>query len=410
MALPKLTISFSNGNIGTVVPLEGGIFGLIASAVPVVDKFELNKVYTLKGMQDVAARGIVPSSDNYVLYKWLSEFYAEAGEGSEIWLLGLGRDTKVSEWFTPDPITGVEPAAQLMNKSNGRLSAVFTCFSPDNTYVLTMENSRDEDVPVSQTKAQTFAEKYTNLFHTPIFVVLELYGYNGDSIDLPTLLEGTDNRVQVFVGDSKKATTVPATKGTSSGEYAGRLARIPRSQNPARPRTGAVTSTKVFIGDVAIEDYDVEALHDKGYVTYRKHVRKSGYYFTDCPMATNPSNDDYSHVNLRRVIDAAFRVAHNVAIDELLEDFDLNNDGTVSAIYAKGVEANIERAIFNELTANGELSRDKANKDDLGVRAKMDLTTNVAQTENLKMKLSVRPRGTNRFFDITLGYELNLNN
>ena len=409
MALPKLNLTFSNGNIGTVVPLEDGIFGVIASAVAVVDKFELNTVYTLKGMQDVAARGIVPSADNYVLYKWLSEYFAEAGEGSEIWLLGLARDTKVSDWFTPDVVTGKEPASKLMDAANGRLTGLFTAFSPDGDYTPTVEDARDADVAIARAKAQTFAEKYTGLYYTPIFVVLELYGFTGDAVAVPTLLEGSDNRTQIFVGDTKMATTVPATKGTSSGEYAGRLARIPLNQNPGRVRTGSVATTTAYIVDTAVESFDVEALHDKGYVTYRTHVRKSGYYFTDGPMATEPE-DDYSQINRRRVIDKAFRIAHNTAVEELLEDFDLNNDGTVSAIYAKGVEANIERAIFNEMTASGELSRDQSNKDDLGVKALMDLTVNVAQTNSLKMKLSVRPRGTNRFFDITLGYQLNLNN
>jgi len=88
----------------------------------------------------------------------------------------------------------------------------------------------------------------------------------------------------------------------------------------------------------------------------------------------------------------------------------LQNDGTVDPYYAKAVEAVVEGAIYEAMTRNGELSVNQADKDDLGVIATFDLTANVAQTSRTKMNLKIRPKGTNRWFDILLGFDVNLNN
>ncbi|MCC4211353.1 DUF2586 family protein [Leeuwenhoekiella parthenopeia] len=406
--LPGLSIKFDNGNIGTTVSTADGVFGLLASAVAVVDKFELNKPYTVKGMADVAALGILPDLNNYALHKWLSEFYAEAGEGAELWLMGFAQDTKVSDWFTPDAQTGKAPVQDLMDASNGRISALFTCFSPDGDYVVVDNDGLDADVAASIIKAQTFAESYTANRFTPIFVILEGYAFSGSAIDLPDLTEDNKNRVGVLIGNTKEGSELPATLGAASACLAGRLAVIAVQENPGMVKRGALAAEKLFINDVPVELFDVAALHDKGYITFRTHERKAGYYLTDDPLATG-ADDDYRRINRRRVIDKAYRIAHSIASDEILADFDLTNEGKISPIYAKDIEGKIENAIFNQMTANGELSRDQSNPDDLGVEAVFNTDLNVAQTNRIELSLKVRPRGSADFFVINLGYDVSLN-
>lgn len=407
--LPGLNIKFDNGNIGTVVSTADGVFGLLASAVAVVDKFELGKEYTVKGMADVAALGIMPDVDNYGLYKWLEEFYQEAGEGAELWLMGFGKDTKPSEWFTPDAQTGKAPVEKLLDASNGRINGLFTCFTPDETFVPAIEEALEADVMVAKQKAQVLSVNYTNKKYTPLFVILEGFGFDGDIISLPNLLEGEDNRVGIFIGDTEKRSDAPETLGAATGVLAGRLARIPVQENAGAVKRGALETLTAFIIDTPVEKFDVEGLHDKGFITFRSHERKSGYYISDDPLATN-EDDDYRHISRRRVIDKAYRVAHNIASEEILADFDLNNDGTISPFYAKTIEGNIEQEIFNLMTSQGELSRDQTNKDDKGVIARFNTTLNVAQNNRIELTLSVRPRGYARWFDILLGYDVSLNN
>ena len=144
--LPGINIKFDNGNIGTVVPSADGVFGLLASAVAVVDKFDLNTPYTLKGMSDVAKLGILPDVNNYTLYTWLRKFYEEAGEGTELWLMGFAKTDKLSDWFAPAVATGRTPAELLLDASNGRLTALFTSWSPDVSYVSVITAGIDADV------------------------------------------------------------------------------------------------------------------------------------------------------------------------------------------------------------------------------------------------------------------------
>ncbi|EGV44341.1 DUF2586 family protein [Bizionia argentinensis JUB59] len=407
--LPGIDIKFSNGNIGTVVSTADGVFGLLTSAVAVVDTFDLETPYIVKGMTDVAKLGIKPDVDNYRLYKWLSEFYAEAGEGQELWLMGFPKTDKVSDWFTPDVATGKTPSEALLDASNGRLSGCFTCFSPDGAYVLTVANGMDADVAAAKTLAQTLAENYTNNQYAPFFTILEGYGYTGVGTDLPNLLEESNNRVGVLIGATEKQTGTVPFMGASTSVLAGRLASLQVMENPGKVKRGALKPLQAFIVDDAVEVVDVETLHDKGYITFRTHVRKAGYYFTDSRLAT-AENDDYHYIERRRGIDKAFRLAHNIVSNEILNDFDLTNEGKIDPIYAKDIEGNLEREIFTQMTSRGELSRDKTNPDDLGVQAAFNLDANVAVTNRIEMVVKVRPKGYARWIEILLGYDVELNN
>lgn len=408
--LPGIDIKFANGQLGTVVPTVDGTFGMIASAAAVPDKFELEKAYSIRGMQDVAKLGILPDVNNGVLYRKLQEFYAEAGEGTKLWLMGMpksGATNKVSDWFTPDVGTGEVPAAKLLDKANGEISLLFTSFDPTG-YTGAAQDGLDEDVWVAKSKAQSFAEHYTDNQYSPLIVLLEGWDYSGDATDLADLTQGTDNRVGIFIGDSQPRTGTPTNKNAANHIMAGRLAKIGVQENAGKVKLGELSNITAYINDDAVEIVDVESIHDKGYITFRTHVRRAGYYISDDPLATG-MDDDYHYITRRRTIDKAYRIAHNVASREILNDFDVTNAGTVSPFYAKTVEGNIENEIYTLMTQQGELSADSTNKDDLGVRVKVNTEINVVQTGRLEMAVRVRPKGIARWIEITLGYELELN-
>lgn len=404
--LPGINISFTNGNIGNVVSTDDGVFGLLSSAVVVGTSFLLNTPYVIKGMGDVANLGILPDVNNYDLHKTLEEFYAEAEEGTTLWIIGFDKSTKVSDWFTP--VAGVAPVEVLLDKANGEISGLFTTFSPDGTYTLTIEDGIDEDVPVAKAAAQSLLENYTQKKYAPAFVILEAYGFNGVHTDLGSQLVGDNNRVAVFLGETKQRTDTVIHNGCATQVLAGRLAKVRVQENPGRVKRGALETLTAYILDTPVEEYDVEALHDKGYICFRTHVRKSGYYITDDSLATDPS-EDYNGIARRRVIDKAFRLAHNIVSDEILEDFTLTNQGKIDPFYAASVEGNIQREIAQQMTANGELSSNPTDKDDLGVEARFNRDLNVSSTNKLELNLKVKPKGYARFFNIALGYDVTLN-
>lgn len=402
--LPGINIEFQNGQLGQVVDLPDGVSGLLASAVAVGTTFLLNTPYQIKSMVDVAALGIIPDVNNYKLYKTLKEFYAEAGEGTELWLMGFAKTTKVSDWFTLDVVTGKAPAEKLLDAANGKLKFLFTAFYPTAGYVVTLNGSIDADVMVAVNLAQILAESYTAKKYAPFFTIIEGYAFDGNKVVLGDLTTSDFNRAMIVLGDTEKRTGATASKGAAVGIVAGRFAKIQVHVNIGKVRDGALSNLTAFILDTPAESYDVEALHDKGYVTMRQHTGKSGYFFTDDPLACAIA-DDYHYANRRRVIDKAFRLAYASLLEFLLDDNTVNNDGTISPIYAKSIENEVESLIFSQMTANGELSFDPTDAKDRGVICTVDLTHNVTSTSKLKIaKLQVKTKGTNRWIDVPLGF------
>lgn len=399
--LPGISIEFQNGNLGQITSTADGVFGLLASAVEVTDTFELEKAYQIRSMKDVALMGIKPDVDNYVLHKTLREFYAEAGEGTELWLMGIDKAKPVSSWFKPNEETGVSVAKDLLNAAKGKLSALFTCYDPSAT--VTIENGLDADVFEAMSLAQQLSEDYTKEYYSPFIVLLEGYGFTGDKIALPDLKESGFNRVGIVIGDSKSSLTEPKGKGASIGVIAGRLAKIQVSINIGRVRDGALKPLQMFIGETPVEQFDVTALHDKGYITFRFHQGRSGYFISDDPLATS-ENDDYRYISRRRTIDKAYRLVYATLLDFLLDSAQVMPNGAINPIYAKVIENAVESAIQTSMTANSELSNDSTNPNDRGVICRVDLDHNLVSTGEIKMTAQVRPLGYNRFINVELGY------
>jgi len=402
MGLPSININFQNGQLGQYLDTPDGVFGLLASAAAVSTTFVLNTPYMVRGMSQVAALGITPSVDNYVLYKALKEFYAEAGDGTELWLMGLAKTTKVSDWFTVDVITGKTPAEKLLDAANGKLTMLFTAFSPTGTYAPVITTGIDADVWAALPLAQTLAENYTQNRYAPFYTLFEGYAFDGNKTTVKDLLTLDYDRCQIMLGDTERRTATPPSKGAATGLLAGRKAKTPVNANPARTRDGAVNTLTAFILDIQAELYDVAALHDKGYVSFRNHTGRSGYFFTDDPTVT-PVTDDYHYGTHRRTIDKAYRLAYGALIDFLLDDSTVNPNGTIDVMVAKTIETAVISAIGNNM--KGELSIDTSDPKDLGVLCVVDLTNNVTSSSRLKLsKLQIKPRGYFRYIDVPLGF------
>jgi hypothetical protein len=167
---------------------------------------------------------------------------------------------------------------------------------------------------------------------------------------------------------------------------------------------GALTAEEIYVVNTPADLYDTEALHDKGYITFRNHVGRSGFFFSDDPLSTL-ATDDYKHLTHRRVIDKAYRIVYNRLLDGLLDDVAVTNSGTLLPSYAKTLEGKIIKAIGDQMTANGELSSDETNPNDKGVICKIDLTNNYSQTSQIQFTtLQVRPKGHTRYFNVPLGF------
>ena len=406
--LPGIEIEFKNGALGQVVPSPDGCMGLITMADEVSTTFLHETPYVVKSMVDVAALGIIDSVGNHRLYKFLSEFFEEGGSGQELWIMAFAKldDTtpiKMSELFTVGG-NGKTPAEQLLDASNGKIRGLFAVWNPDATYTPVITDGMDADVVLTKSKGQTLLERYTSTKYAPAFMVLEAYGFSGVHTALPDLTAESNNRVGILIGNTESRTGTTGSMGSALGCLAGRLAKHQVQVNIGRVANGALKPLKFFIEDDLAESYDVESLHDKGYISIRTHVGRTGYFFTDDPLATSVS-DDYHAITHRRVIDKAYRIAYNALLDFLLDDLQLTNSGTIAEINAKTIESQVINAIYSPMTVNGELSADLTDSKDKGVICKIDLTENVASSSKLKLAyLQVRPKGHARYIIVPLGF------
>ncbi|QDP85197.1 hypothetical protein FNJ88_06320 [Chryseobacterium sp. SNU WT5] len=397
---PKISIAFNNGVIGAVTPLDTGCFGIVASAVAVVGGFQLNTAYQVKSMKDVANLKLTDSIDNHRLFKALSEFYDEAGSGSEVWIYGIAKTAKVSEWFTP--VAGITPVENLLNSANGKIRGLFTV--NDSTAVPVVTAGMDADVLLAATKAQTLFEDYIGRKYAPFFTILEGYAFTGNKVDLPDLAESAFNSVGILIGDTETLSGVTTSKGSAMGVIAGRLAAFPAKVNAGKVNNGALKAPKLFINDLPVENYDCEALYDKGYITFTTHQSRAGYFVMDDPLAC-AIDDDYHYLSRRRTINEAFRFSYDALLDFLLDDVPTNSDGTLIATYAKTIESAVERKISNSM--GDDLSRDTNDINDSGVKCFVDPTQNVVTSSRLEVVVKIRPFGYNRWINVVLGFELN---
>lgn len=395
MAKPNVNIGFENGNLGVVATSPDGICSIVASAVA-NGTFALNTVYTVFSLKEAETLGIIGGVSNYELHKTIKEFYAEAGDGTELWIYGVAK-TRTLDQLVAD-------SEALLTASNRRIRFVILKFAP--TAAATVAAGIITGFPATLAAAQAIADDFTTTKIHPVIFIIEGYAYTGIPADLVGFTMTTYNRVAVMIGDTETRTGATASKGAAVGVLGGRLAKNQVHVNVGRVKDGALKPLQFYILDTPVEQTNIDALYDKGFITARTHVGKSGYYFVDDMLACTVE-DDYHYITRRRVIDKAFVLGNATLTNYILDDFNLLDGGKLSPIDARTIEAEIERVIAQEMSAKGELSVDVTKANDTGVQALVDTTNNVASTGVIQGKIKVKPKGYGRYLEFTIGYTLN---
>ncbi|MEG2335895.1 DUF2586 family protein, partial [Chryseobacterium sp.] len=297
---------------------------------------------------------------------------------------------------------GVAPVEKLLNAAKGKIRGLFTIYNP--TAAPTVTDGMDADVILAANKAQTLFENYADQRYAPFFTVLEAYAFNGNKVDLEDLKTYNYNSVGILIGDTETRSGVTASKGAAVGVLAGRLAAYPVRVNPGKVRNGALTAPTLFINDDEVEEYDTEALFDKGFITFTTHQSRAGYFIMDANTACDVV-DDYHYLTHRRTINEAFRLAYDAMLDFQLDEVPATASGQISAIYAKTVESAIVRKISTSMPE--DLSKDEADPKDVGVKAFVDPAQQIVSTSRMEASVSIRPFGHNRWIDMLIGFELN---
>ena len=89
--LPRVKIIFANGALGQVEAMADGCLGFLALGAKEVEgdaSFKLGKAYTVKKLAGLEALGVT-AENNPNLYRNVKDFYAETGDGAELWIMGF---------------------------------------------------------------------------------------------------------------------------------------------------------------------------------------------------------------------------------------------------------------------------------------------------------------------------------
>ena len=393
---PGVSIGFENGNLGVVATSPDGVGAIVASAVA-NGSFALATPYTVYSLDEAETLGIIPTvAANYELHKTIKEFYAEAGTGTELWIYGVAK-TRTLDQLVAD-------SEAVLLASNRRIRFVTLKYAP---------SVADTDVtaglrtgfPATLAAAQAIAEEYTTEKTQPVVYIIEAYNYTGVAADLVGFSATTYNRVAVLIGDTETRTGATASKGAAVGVLAGRIAKNQVHVNVGRVKDGALKPLNFFVLDAPVEQVNIDALYNKGFITPCTHVGKPGYYFVDDHLACTVE-DDYHFLTRRRVIDKAYVLANSTLSNFILDTVPLTGEGKMQASYAKALEAEVERVIVQEMTAKGEISADVTIANDTGVEVLIDTTNVIATDSQIKGKIRVRPHGYGRFIEFSIGFNI----
>lgn len=384
-----------NGQLGTVPESQDGLLALVViGATAVSTTFSLGKPYQIyrpKGLEDLG----VTAENNARLVDLVSQFYSEAQEGTPLYVVG---------YASTETMTG------LCDKDTGSLRGLMQGLKGD-LRGLVLASEKDGDPEVSEgidpdvlsalPKAQALAEYAADNMFAPVFIALEGRAYSGTPADLKDLSELTYNRCCVVIGD-----TGQGSGNAAMGIFAGRVAAAAVQRNIGRVADGPLYPTLMYIGEKTVDESedDIATIYDKGYITPRTYVGRTGYYFSDDRMACDPT-DDYAHLTARRTIDKAARIAYDTLLDYLLGEIEINEDGTMQQSVIKSWQSEVENAIDTQMTARGELSA----TDGSGCSCFIDPSQNVLSTSTVNMTLGVRPYGYARTINVNLGFLVSSN-
>jgi len=136
MSLPKASIDLSTGNLGLVGTNTDGIAALVLIAAT-AGLNNINTPVQLTKLADAQTRfSIIPPSNtptkplanatvNSFLYTQISEFYAEAGDGSPLWTIIVPDTNTMTGVLDPTNATGA--ARLVMDAAGGAVKLSYKC-------------------------------------------------------------------------------------------------------------------------------------------------------------------------------------------------------------------------------------------------------------------------------------------
>ena len=385
MARPNVNITLGNGNLGRSAATDDGVAALLLTGAAVSGKLELNKHYQLSGTADLVALGAT-ADNNPLVYKDVTAFYEQTGDGAELHLLVVAEATTLTQMCDS---AADSPLRKLIDASGGRVRLVGVNKIPPTEYEADVTQGIDKDAITAAEKAQAVIESYAAGKVNPFRLLMPAPAFDAEVDSLFKPRESSTNAVcYVLASDD-------AVKHTAAiGRVLGRAASLSVHQSIGRVRSGSIGTDMYLTDGQSYIDADglADSLHDAGYIIPVAYPRKNGAYLNGDPAAA-PVTDDYAQLRYGRTVDKARIIVYDTLIDEILDDVDTDSDGDLSAGQRTSYEGMIENAVLTQM--NGEIT---------SFAVSIPEGQNILTSETIRVVCRIQPKGVVTTFEVTLEF------
>lgn len=376
MSLPKVLLIYSNGNLLAAIAAIDGIAGIVGTVNTVALKGSPKQVFSLA---DAESKGFTEAAEAS-FHRHLKEFYAEVGGNQELWIMGVDDDMTMSQMLDKDNVDG---AMKLVKASAGKVRLLSTFRTPPVGYVAGI-NFFDADVDAALLKAKTFAQDRLAAL-VPLRVLIEGRVANEAAALAADPSSFSNGFAGVILGGSE------ADGSASIGTALGRAVKFPAHVKLGKVANGPLSLDAVFIGSKAISEVaNLADLHGKGIISFMQHPNKAGFYFGIDRMA---STDDFRLLVYGRTIDKAAIIAAGVYVEELEGEVDIDAaTGQVTELDIEHLKGRLKQQIET-------LMADQISSAEVFI----DPSQDVINTNTLKIKLKITPKGYTSTIEVELG-------
>ena len=385
MARPNENITLGNGNLGRSAATDDGVAALLLTGATVSGKLELNKHYQLSGTADLVALGVT-ADNNPLVYKEVTAFYEQTGDGAELHLLVVAEATTLTQMCDS---AADSPLRKLIDASGGRVRLVGVNKIPPMEYEADTTQGIDKDAITAAEKAQAVIESYAAGKVNPFRMLMPAPAFDAEVDSLFKPRESSTNAVcYVLASDD-------AAKHTAAiGRVLGRAASLSVHQSIGRVRSGSIGTDMYLTDGQSYIDADglADSLHDAGYIIPVAYPRKNGAYLNGDPAAA-PVTDDYAQLRYGRTVDKARIIVYDTLIDEILDDVDTDSAGDLSAGQRTSYEGMIENAVLTQM--NGEIT---------SFAVSIPEGQNILTSETIRVVCRIQPKGVVETFEVTLEF------
>ncbi|MBE7687407.1 hypothetical protein F6A46_04040 [Tenacibaculum finnmarkense genomovar ulcerans] len=382
--------------LGGADSVSGIIVGAVSAPTPL--GFDSPKVvYNMKDVESLGITATFDTTENTILHRHLKEFYRNAGDGTELYLMvvesGLRTMSSICE----------EQAKRMLAFAKGKIKQIAIAYNEPGQY--TMLNGMPENVYSAISKAQGLALwAYNN--HMPCQVFLEGYNCGNNAASMANLREIENlnaTKVSVFIGQdyhyAETQTKTPTNRQFADvGSLLGICAKAKVNENVGNNEKFNITdATKDAWLEPGLSSHkqndeifeDLQTLETKGYLFGLEYTGMAGVRInndhTCTPIIVDANNKVNEHtIAYGRVLDKAVRGLRTAYLPKVKTDWVVNKDtGKIPPGVVVALE-DIGDKVFEDMEQRSEITFGKTF---------VDKDSDLIVSKELKVSFVLVPKG-----------------